>query len=94
MAERFMSARESCGVPQNEIKLTLVPKTTVTIIGTAGRGSVLAKMGSDLFSKMVTKAKDIIVNDLGLTPSKVMLVSGGAAWSGKLYGDELSYFIY
>jgi hypothetical protein len=57
-------------------------KTSVAIIGTAGRGRDGMRMNKELFSKMVDKAVHIIRDVLKLSFDSIRLVSGGAAWSG------------
>jgi hypothetical protein len=56
-------------------------KKTVAIVGTAGRGAVANSMNVSLFSKMIHTAQELIKKELKLSPSEVVLVSGGAAWA-------------
>jgi hypothetical protein len=56
-------------------------RTTVSIIGTAGRKSDANKLNAELFAKMVVQAKQTIETTWGLFPENVELVSGGAAWA-------------
>ena len=56
----------------------------VSIIGTAGRGGDGRKLCKDLYYRAVEKAKEIITESFKLKLGNVHLVSGGAAWSGKL----------
>lgn len=58
--------------------------TTIGIIGTAGRGSDAAKMTKHLFDSMLAEVERIVTTQLKLEWEDVMLVSGGAAWSGQL----------
>ena len=53
----------------------------VSIIGTAGRKDDANRMTAALFDQMCAKALDLITSDLNLDIRKVVLVSGGAAWS-------------
>jgi hypothetical protein len=60
---------------------------TVSIIGTAGRKLDKYKMTSKLYDKMLLEAKNIIQKTFKLDPAKVILVSGGAAWSDHIAVD-------
>lgn len=53
----------------------------VSIIGTAGRLGLDKQLNKPIFEKMVTKARQIILDDFKLDTDCVELVSGGAAWS-------------
>ncbi len=66
------------GTPQ------MLPATRVFvgIIGTAGRGKAEAKMTKEIYERMVSTALSVIENDFKLDFNNVVLVSGGAAWSG------------
>ena len=61
---------------------TSVSKTTVSIVGTAGRKEDAIKMSRELYEKMVQKAEQVITQQLNLDLSQTHLVSGGAAWAG------------
>lgn len=52
---------------------------TVGIIGTAGRKDDAAKINLEMARFMYKAARDIIRNELKLSPQYIMLVSGGAA---------------
>lgn len=56
----------------------------VSIIGTAGRGADGSKLSKELFYEAVEKAKEVITENFKLKLGNVHLVSGGAAWAGKL----------
>lgn len=56
-------------------------RTTIAIIGSAGRGLDVNKITKELWSKMINKAEEIIVKEWGLEWKNVRLVSGGAAFS-------------
>lgn len=57
-------------------------KITVSIIGTAGRYYEDRKgLTKELFQAMIEKADSIIKERWGLDPQKIVLISGGAAWS-------------
>ena len=58
--------------------------TRVSIVGTAGRGPDFLKMSKVIYRKMLEKARDVIKNEFMLKPENIELVSGGAAWAGKL----------
>lgn len=68
-------------------------KTTVSIVGTAGRAEDGAKMSAALFQRMTKEAMRIITEDWKLSPDRVCLVSGGSAWADhvavRLYLDSL-----
>lgn len=55
-------------------------RSTIAVIGTAGRGNDANKVDARLFERMVRAAKHILANVFGL-PTGVCLVSGGAAIS-------------
>jgi hypothetical protein len=61
-----------------------MPLTNIGIIGTAGRGTGSSKMTKHLFDIMLVEAERIIIKQLKFEWKNVMLVSGGAAWSGQL----------
>ena len=65
-----------CGVHDN-----LNHKTTVAVIGSAGRNEDSAKMSKDIFDSMLRNTLSIIKIDFGLNLADVILVSGGSAWS-------------
>ena len=56
----------------------------VSIVGTAGRKEDGKKMTKELYHLMYEKAKDIIVNKFKLELSQCHVVSGGAAWAGRI----------
>lgn len=56
----------------------------LSVIGTAGRGDYKYRMNKDLYSKMVLKAEQYIKSDLKIPFHRIVLVSGGAAWSGNV----------
>jgi len=58
---------------------------TVSIVGTAGRKGGWKKMSKELYMMMYDKAKVVITQYFGLELPHVHLVSGGAAWAGKVY---------
>ena len=58
--------------------------TKVSIIGTAGRGADGRKLSKDLHYRTVEKTKEVISDIWKLKLSDIHLVSGGAAWAGKL----------
>ncbi len=64
---------------------------TVSIIGSAGRRADGKKMTKDLFDKMVEKAKAVISDDFKLELQRVHIISGGAAWAGKLVCIDIEY---
>lgn len=57
-------------------------RTTVAIIGTAGRGDKAAKMSKELFEAMVVSATSVIESVWKIPWDQITLVSGAAAWSG------------
>ena len=57
----------------------------VSIVGTAGRKEDGKKMTKEIYHLMYEKAKDIIVNKFKLELSQCHVVSGGAAWAGRIY---------
>lgn len=59
----------------------------IGIISTAGRGVNTPKMTKQLFDKMFAKAEHIITKQLEYDWQEVILISGGAAWSGKFLMD-------
>ena len=62
---------------------------TVSIVGTAGRKGDGKKMTKELYHLMYEKAKTIISNEFKLELSKCHVVSGGAAWAGRLFKNKL-----
>lgn len=58
--------------------------TTVSIIGSAGRKGDASRMTKELYWRMVQKSERVISDVLKLDCSHVHLVSGGAAWAGRL----------
>ena len=56
--------------------------STVSIIGTAGRGADSAKLTNKIYLKAIEKAKEAITGKFRLSLNNVELVSGGAAWAG------------
>lgn len=54
---------------------------TVSIIGTAGRKEDGRKMSSDIFDYMMSTTEKIITETWKLPKSRVILVSGGSAWT-------------
>lgn len=54
----------------------------IAIIGTAGRGEDGKRMNLDLYNRMIRKSEEIITQYFKLNWSNIILVSGGAAWSG------------
>jgi len=64
------------------------PVSTVAVVGTAGRGAAAGSMTRcmtrNLFNAMVSQCEETIVHHLNLQPSRVRLVSGGAAWAGTM----------
>ena len=71
----------------------------VSIVGTAGRKGDGKKMTKELYYLMYEKAKDVIINEFKLELSQCHVVSGGAAWAGRVYllvmfkNSDLQYII-
>ena len=63
--------------------------TTVAIIGAAGRRHDAHRLTSAHFSSMVSTARCVIQQLLGLSPSQVHLVSGGSS-----YADHVAVVLY
>ena len=57
----------------------------VSIVGTAGRKEDGKKMTKELYYLMYEKAKYVIINEFKLELSQCHVVSGGAAWAGRVY---------
>lgn len=53
---------------------------TVAIVGSAGRNADAPRMTRDLFGRMQIMFRRILSDTFGLSPDRVILVSGGAAW--------------
>ncbi len=72
----------------------MIKVVKVAIVGSAGRNNDGAKMSRELFDCMVTRTEKEITDILKLQKSKIVLVSGGSAWTDhvavKLWLDSIS----
>lgn len=62
----------------------MAARSTVGIIGSAGRKGDAKKMTKDVFYAMMRKAEEVITKQFKLDLRRVHLISGGAAWAGLL----------
>ena len=61
--------------------LVVIMRTTVAIVGTAGRKNDAARMSRELFERMCQRTTQIIERELHLDWKNICIQSGGAAWS-------------
>lgn len=59
----------------------IIPR--IAIIGTAGRGEDGKKMNEEIYMRMINKSEELITKKFKFQWRDIVLVSGGAAWSGK-----------
>jgi len=73
-------------------QMTLVKsRVSVGVIGSAGRLEDSKKMTKELYEEMLKKLKAVITKKFKLDLKKVHLISGGAAWAGKVIKIHTMY---